>query len=73
MATNIPDFKLHSYQENQSVPVMAESTIIEAWYGAMEETRSAKGKDVTEQVRKVLRDGGQLKAHNSLFGDPAPA
>ena len=69
------------YTENETVPPLGrDSRVVEAWYGARrhatesshgEPGTRAKGKDVTFQARKLLRDGGGLKADNAAFGDPA--
>ena len=68
------------YKEHETIPVMGTRRLVEAWYGARRNATASchgdpgtrdKGTDVTEQARKILRDGGVLKADNASFGDPA--
>ena len=46
----------------------AGSSIVSATYGAVDDNR---GIDVTAVVRNIVRQGKDLRAHNTLFGDPS--
>eukprot|EP00406_Dinophysis_acuminata_P071544 CAMPEP_0179260294 /NCGR_PEP_ID=MMETSP0797-20121207/26264_1 /TAXON_ID=47934 /ORGANISM="Dinophysis acuminata, Strain DAEP01" /LENGTH=174 /DNA_ID=CAMNT_0020968367 /DNA_START=72 /DNA_END=596 /DNA_ORIENTATION=+ len=54
---------------NESVKVDGGAdAVVSASYGK----EGAAGKDVTDKAREIVGAGGELRASNNLFGDPAP-
>lgn len=48
-------------------------TIVKAVYGSDEQRAAGKGDNVTDKVRKQIKDGKiSVKVHRDIFGDPNP-
>eukprot|EP00401_Gymnodinium_catenatum_P073404 CAMPEP_0117515650 /NCGR_PEP_ID=MMETSP0784-20121206/30689_1 /TAXON_ID=39447 /ORGANISM="" /LENGTH=588 /DNA_ID=CAMNT_0005311473 /DNA_START=58 /DNA_END=1824 /DNA_ORIENTATION=- len=62
--------------EGESISIYGDiSTITRAWYGDSDSDQhwsSSRGKDVTNQVKELLRRESEVMASNELMGDPLP-
>jgi len=60
-------------KEGETLAIPRGLLILRAWYGVpAKKWSTTEGLVVTEKVESLLRQGKEVKACNSLFGDPAP-